>query len=119
MGVSATIENAQNVYALSFNLAFNPKVLKLMEVQNGGFLSGDGKIIALAPRIENETGQAVVSITRPPESSGMSGNGVLLNLAFETLAAGTSSVSFTQANIRDLSQTTLPTSFSSTQVTVK
>ena len=49
----------------------------------------------------------------------MSGNGVLLNLAFETLAAGTSSVSFTQANIRDLSQTTLPTSFSSTQVTVK
>jgi general secretion pathway protein D len=119
VGVSAMIENAQNVYALSFNLAFDPKVLKLVEVQNGGFLSSDGKIIALAPRIENETGQAVVSITRPPESSGMSGNGVLLNLVFETLAAGTSAISFTQANIRDLSQTTLPASFSSTQVRVK
>ena len=119
VGVSAMIENAQNVYALSFNLAFDPKVLKLVEVQNGGFLSSDGKIIALAPRIENETGQAVVSITRPPESSGMSGNGVLLNLVFETLTAGTSTISFTQANIRDLSQTTLPASFSSTQMRVK
>ncbi|PYV86459.1 MAG: hypothetical protein DMG05_19660 [Acidobacteria bacterium] len=119
VGVSAMIENAQNVYALSFNLAFDPKVLKLVEVQNGGFLSSDGKIIALAPRIENETGQAVVSITRPPESAGMSGNGVLLNLVFETLTAGTSTISFTQANIRDLSQTTLPASFSSTQMRVK
>jgi len=119
VGVSAMIENAQNVYALSFNLAFDAKVLKLVEVQNGGFLSSDGKIIALAPRIENETGQAVVSITRPPESAGMSGNGVLLNLVFETLTAGTSTISFTQANIRDLSQTTLPASFSSTQMRVK
>src|SRR5207247_1998459 len=118
VGVSAMIENAQNVYALSFNLAFDAKVLKLVEVQNGGFLSSDGKIIALAPRIENETGQAVVCITRPPESAGMSGNGVLLNLVFETLTAGTSTISFTQANIRDLSQTTLPDSFYSTQMRV-
>src|SRR5262245_8223458 len=69
--VAALIENAQNTYAFSFNLAFNPKVLKLVEVENGGFLSNDGKIIALAPRIENESGQAVVSMTRPPESSGV------------------------------------------------
>jgi general secretion pathway protein D len=117
--VAASIENAQNAYALSFNLAFNPKVLKLVEIENGGFLSNDGKIIALAPRIENETGQAVVSMTRPPESSGVSGNGILLHLVFEAVAPGISPISFTQANVRDLAQTTLPASFSNTQVTVK
>lgn len=117
--VAASIENAQNAYALSFNLAFNPKVLKLVEIENGGFLSNDGKIIALAPRIENEAGQAVVSMTRPPESSGVSGNGVLLHLVFEAVAPGISPISFTQANVRDLAQTTLPASFSNTQVTVK
>jgi general secretion pathway protein D len=117
--VAALIENAQNTYAFSFNLAFNPKVLKLVEVENGGFLSNDGKIIALAPRIENESGQAVVSMTRPPESSGMSGNGSLIHLVFEALAPGISPISFTQANVRDLSQATLPASFSNTQVTVK
>ena len=117
--VAALIENAQNTYAFSFNLAFNPKVLKLVEVENGGFLSNDGKIIALAPRIENESGQAIVSMTRPPESSGVSGNGSLIHLVFEAVAPGISPISFTQANVRDLSQATLPASFSNTQVTVK
>jgi general secretion pathway protein D len=117
--VAANIENAQNAYAFSFNLSFNPKVLKLIEVENGGFLSNDGKIIALSPRIENEAGQAVVSMTRPPESSGVSGNGSLIHLVFEAVAAGISPVSFTQGNVRDLAQSTLPASFSNTQVTVK
>jgi len=117
--VAANIENAQNAYAFSFNLAFNPKVLKLVEVENGGFLSNDGKIIALAPRIENDSGQAVVSITRPPESSGVSGSGSLIHLVFEAVAPGISPISFTQGNVRDLAQSTLPASFSNTQVTVK
>jgi general secretion pathway protein D len=117
--VAAMIENAQNAYAFSFNLAFNSKVLKLVDVENGGFLSNDGKIIALAPRIENESGQAVVSMTRPPDSSGVNGSGTLIHLVFEALAPGISPVSFTQGNVRDLAQATLPASFSNTQVTVK
>jgi len=117
--VAATIENAQNAYAFSLNVGFNPKILKLMEVENGGFLSSDGKIVALAPRIDNETGEAVVSMSRPPESSGMAGNGDLIHLVFEAVAPGISQISFTQGNVRDLAQTTLPASFSNTQVTVK
>ncbi len=117
--VSAAIENAQNAFALSFNLSFNPKVLKFIEAQNGGFMSSDGTVIAIAPRPDNEAGQAVVSMTRPPESAGMNGRGVLLNFIFEAVAAGVSPINFTQANIRDPGQTTLPTSFTGTQVTVK
>jgi general secretion pathway protein D len=120
LAVSASIENAQNTSALTFNLSFNPKVLKLVDVQNGGFLSGDGKIIALTPRIENENGRAVISLTRPPDSTGLNGKGVLVNLYFEATSAGTSPISFTEAsNVRDNNQTTLPTSFTSTQVMVK
>ena len=117
--VSAAIENAQNVFALSFNLSFNPKVLKFVEAQNGGFLSSDGTAVAIAPRPDNEAGQAVVSMTRPPESAGMNGRGVLLNFIFEAVAAGVSPINFTQANVRDPSQATLPTSFTGTQVNVK
>jgi hypothetical protein len=117
--VSAAIENAQNAFALSLNLSFNPKVLKFIEAQNGGFLSSDGTVIAIAPRPDNETGQAVVSMTRPPESAGMNGRGVLLNFIFEAVAAGVSPINFTQANVRDSGQATLPTSFTGTQVTVK
>jgi general secretion pathway protein D len=120
VAVSASIENAQNASALTFNLSFNPKVLKLVDVQNGGFLSSDGKIIALAPKIENENGRAVISLTRPPDSSGLNGKGVLVNLFFEAVNSGSSPISFTEAsNVRDNNQTTLPTSFTSTQVVVK
>jgi hypothetical protein len=120
LAVSASIENAQNTSALTFNLSFNPKVLKLVDVQNGGFLSSDGKIIALTPRVENENGRAVISLTRPPDSTGLNGKGVLVNLYFEATSAGTSPISFTEAsNVRDNNQTTLPTSFTSTQVMVK
>ncbi len=120
VAVTVSIENAQNAYALSLNVAFGPKILKLVDVQNGQFLSSDGKIIAMAQRVENESGQAVISMTRPPDSAPVSGTGILINLVFETLSPGTSTISFTQgSNIRDASQAALPTSFSSTTVTVK
>jgi general secretion pathway protein D len=117
--ISASIENAQNAYALSFNLSFNPKALRFVEAQNGGFLSSDGTAIAIAPRPDNDAGQVVVSVTRPPESAGMSGRGVLLNLVFEAVGSGGSQINFTQANVRDPNQATLPTSFTGTQVNVK
>ncbi len=119
IGLSAMVENAQNVFAASCSLSFDPKLLKLVDVQNGGFLSGDGKLLALAPRIENESGQAVISISRPPESAGINGNGVLLNLIFETVAPGVAQISFAQGTIRDAAQNALPASFSSTQITIK
>ncbi|MEW5979431.1 MAG: cohesin domain-containing protein [Acidobacteriota bacterium] len=119
LSVMASIENAQGAYALSFNIAFDPKVLRLVEVQNGGFLSSDGKMVAVAPRIENEAGRAVISMARPPESSGLDGSGSLVNFLFEAAGPGTSAITFTQANLRDAGQNTLPASFASTQVTVK
>ncbi len=119
VNISAMVENAQNIFAASCSLSFDPKLLKLVDVQNGGFLSGDGKLLALAPRIENESGQAVISISRPPESPGINGNGVLLNLIFEALTPGIAQISFGQGTIRDAAQNTLPASFSSAQITIK
>lgn len=117
--VSATIENAQDASALSFNISFDPKVVKLVSVQDGGFLSQAGQSATLSPRIDNEAGTASVSLTRPPGSPGVSGSGVLFNLVFESVAPGVSPVVFTQASVTDASQAPLPASSSGTQVTVK
>jgi general secretion pathway protein D len=117
--VSAQVENAQNLFAASCSIQYDSKLLRLVEVQNGGFLSSDGKLIALAPRTDNDTGQAVISISRPPESTGLSGNGSLLTLVFEAVAPGNAQINFTQGTVRDSTQTTLPASFSSAYVTIK
>ena len=117
--VAVSIENAQGASSASFALSFNPKALKLVSVQDGGFLSQGGNASSLTPAIDNESGKATVSLMRPTGSAGVSGSGILANLQFEAVGPGTASVTFSQATVADASQTALPTSSSGTEVTVK
>jgi len=117
--VAVSIENAQDASAASFAISFNPKALKLVTVQDGGFLSQGGKASSLSPGIDNDNGAATVSLTRPAGSPGVSGSGVLASLQFEAVGPGTASITFSQASVADASQTSLPTSSSGMQVTVK
>jgi general secretion pathway protein D len=117
--VAVSIENAQDAGATTFAITFNPKALKLVTVQDGGFLSQGGKPGSLSPKIDNDNGTASVSLTRPVGSPGVSGGGVLANLQFEAVGPGVASITFSQASVADASQTPLPTSSSGTQVTVK
>jgi len=117
--VTVSIENAHDANACSFALSFNPRVLKLVTVQDGGFLSQGGKPSSLSPGIDNDTGTATVSLARPAGSPGVSGSGILTSLQFEALGPGTAPITFSQASMSDASQTSLPTSSSGTQVTVK
>jgi len=117
--VAVPIENAQDASAASFTLLFNQKALKLLAVQDGGFLSQGGKASSLTPAIDNDTGKVTISLTRPAGSSGVSGSGVLASLQFEAIGPGVATIAFSQASVADASQTPLPTSSTGTQVTVK
>jgi general secretion pathway protein D len=117
--VSGAIENAQNAAALSFSISFNPRVVRLVSVQDGGFMSRDGRTATVSPRVDNEAGTAAVSLSRQSGTPGVSGNGVLFSLVFEAVGAGPASIDFTQASISDAAQTPLLISASGTQVTVK
>jgi general secretion pathway protein D len=117
--VSVSIENAVDAGGANFALSFNPKILKLVTVQDGGFLSQGGKASSLSPRIDNDNGTATISVTRPSGPPGVSGSGVLASLQFEAVGSGIASITFSQASVADVSQTPLPTSSSGTQITVK
>jgi len=117
--VAVSVENVQDASAAIFAITFSPKALKLVAVQDGGFLSQGGQPSSMTPRIENDNGTATVSITRPAGSPGVSGSGVLANLQFEATGPGITSITFSQASVADTSQTPRPTSSSGTQVTVK
>ena len=118
--VGVSIANAQQVHGLSFNFRFNPELVRLVEVQGGGFLSSDGTSVALAERLENSLGRAVISMTRPPDSSGVSGTGVLMNLRFEAVGSGDGAISFGPNSVlRDSRQAPIPTSLASVQVTIQ
>jgi general secretion pathway protein D len=117
--VAVSIENAVDAGAATLAITFNPKILKLVTAQEGGFLGQGGQPSSLSPRIDNDSGTATISLTRPAGSAGVSGSGILANLQFEAVGAGTATITFSQASVADASQTPLPTSSSGTQVTVK
>ena len=118
--VGVSIANAQQVHGLSFNFRFNPDLVRLVDVQGGGFLSSDGTSVALAERLENSLGRAVISMTRPPDSAGISGSGVLMNLRFEAVGRGDGAISFGPNSVlRDSGQAAIPTSLASTPVTIQ
>ena len=118
--VGVSIANAQQVHGLSFNFRFNSDLLRLVEVQGGGFLSSDGTSVALAERLENSLGRAVISMTRPPDSAGVSGSGLLMNLNFEAVGTGDAAISFGPDSVlRDSGQTPIPASLAGIQATIQ
>ena len=52
--VNLLMSGAQNVYSVPVQLNYDPKMLQLVNVSNGGFLSQDGQAVALVHR-EDET----------------------------------------------------------------
>ncbi|MDE2964474.1 MAG: hypothetical protein OXU26_11205, partial [Acidobacteriota bacterium] len=118
--IGVSVANAQQVHGLSFNFGFNPDLVRLVEVQGGGFLSSDGISVALAERLENSLGRAVISMTRPPDSAGISGSGLLMNLGFEAVGTGDGAISFGPGSVlRDSGQAAIPTSLAGTEVTIQ
>lgn len=73
-------------------LRYDPKVVKLVDVQRGPLLSLDNAQVSLSPYI-GDTGDVTISLSRLPGSGGISGSGALLLLKFQAVAPGQTEVS--------------------------
>jgi hypothetical protein len=74
----------------------------LVEATEGGFLGRDEEPIALVQRPDNEAGTVVITLSRPPDAVAISGSGNLVTLTFEPVAAGRTTLSFSQLFPKDL-----------------
>lgn len=91
--LSVDISGTTDLYGYQFDLGFNPTVLKVLSVSEGSFLPGGGATLFVPGTIDNIGG--TVSDNADVLSgavSGVSGSGDLLDVSFEALAAGSSSV---------------------------
>jgi general secretion pathway protein D len=99
--VSLLVENVKDLYAIPMLLQFNPAVVAVEEIRHGGFLSGGTQEVALVQRIDKEKGTAIVSATRPANTAGVSGTGVLVEVVVRGVAAGSSTLRVAQVNAKD------------------
>jgi general secretion pathway protein D len=99
--VNLLISNAQNVYSVPVQLNYDPKMLQLVNVSNGGFLSQDGQAVALVHREDDNVGQIQITATRPPGAGGVSGQGTVVTLTFQAKGSGQTPLTITRGGARD------------------
>ena len=99
--VNLLLSGAQNVHSVPVQLNYDPKMLQLVNVSNGGFLSQDGQAVALVHREDEMVGQSTITATRPPGAGGVSGQGAVVTLTFQAKADGQTPLTITRGGARD------------------
>jgi len=102
--IGVVVQGAQDLYSIPMLMQYDPKVMSVEDVHQGGFLSGGTQPIAVVQRVDKERGQAIVSATRMPNTPGVSGSGTVFAVVVRGVAAGESTLSILQLNARDSQQ---------------
>ena len=105
--VTVQATNAHDLFGVPLQMQFDPKVLSLVGVDAGDLLGRDGQIVALSHRDDGE-GAVTMSLSRPPNTAGISGDGPLCVLTFKAIAPGNSSLALVRVGAQDSHQNKLP-----------
>ena len=117
--VNVTLTGAKNVSSIPAQIVYDPAVLQLVRVDSGEMLSKDGQTAALVQREDPSGGSVQVSLTRPPNTMGINGDGVVFRLTFMAKAAGKGIIAINRSLVRDPSQQTTEVAGSQAVVTVR
>ena len=117
--INVLLSGAQNVYSVPLQVSYDPKVLQVVNVSNGGMLSQDGQAVALVHRDDDTSGTLQVTATRPPGAGGISGQGAVVTLTFQAKASGQSTLTISRGGALDPGMQHLPVSGAVGTVTVQ
>ncbi len=115
--VNVLLSGGQNIFQVPMQISYDSKLLQVANVSNGSFLSQDGQIVTVTHREDDGTMQ--VTATRPPGSSGISGQGPVVTLTFVAKAPGQASLTIAKGGARDPAMQALPVNGASAAVTIQ
>jgi len=116
--LNVMLTGGQDVFSVPLQISYDSKVLQLVNVSNGSFLSQDGQPVALVHRDDPAAGMLQVTASRPPSSGGASGQGTVLTLTFLAKAPGEAMVTITRPGAHNSSGQVIPASGGQASVTV-
>lgn len=109
VSVAVMIEGGSDIFAAPMTIRYDPKMLKLNDVTAGDFLAADGQTPVLTKNVQADLGQAQIVLQRLPGTSGVTAPaGVLLNLTFQTLGRGPTTVQIPTIAVRNSQGQTVP-----------
>jgi general secretion pathway protein D len=99
--LSIQAANVTDLFSAPLRIKFDQNVLRLDEVNRGGFLAGDGREILFTRNILNDSGEASVILSRMPGSGGLSGSGTLITFTFQVIGKGVTTISVPSLTLQD------------------
>jgi general secretion pathway protein D len=117
--VNVVLAGAQNAYSVPLQISYDPKMLQVVNVSNGSFLSQDGQAVALVHRDDDTTGTLQITATRPPGAGGVSGQGTIVTLTLMAKAAGQSTLTIARGGVRDPGMQSAPAAGAAITVTIQ
>ncbi|MEJ5368140.1 MAG: cohesin domain-containing protein [Bryobacteraceae bacterium] len=106
--VRLQVENVNELFSAPLRIRFEPRVLRLLDVQRGPFLAGDGAQVNFSDTRDDATGLVIVNMNRLPGSGGITGSGVLLELKFQAVGRGEGSIRLEDVTLRDAKLEAMP-----------
>lgn len=117
--VGLEVQNVHDLFSIPLLLQYDPAVIQIDDVRNGGFLSGGTQEIAIVQQVDQKAGQAIISASRQPGTQGINGSGTLLGIVVRAVAPGNASLQVAQVNARDSQQHNLAITAGTATIQVK
>ena len=116
---SAAFLHGQDISTLSAEIVYDPKVVQFVSATQGDFLGKDGQSVT-PPILRDDpaVGRVRISLQRPPNTTGVSGDGTVFNLMFMAKAKGTGMFSIGASGARNSHDQPLAVQGSQAAVTV-
>jgi len=116
--VSVVVENVSNLGAFQFEMTFDPRILRLVEIKEGPFLgSSNRQVQCLSPqKAEGSVSLACVTLGATP--AGPDGSGELATITFDPVAEGSSPLRIQRLILTDPPAQLLPANALDASVTV-
>jgi hypothetical protein len=86
--VPVSINGATRLSTLTISLTYNPAVLRVRSVQEGSFMRQGGISATFTQQVDPAAGRVDIAMTRPGDSVGATGTGLLAAVLFEAVAPG-------------------------------
>jgi general secretion pathway protein D len=117
--LNVILANGQDISTVSAEIVYDPKVVQFVTATQGDFLGKDGQSVT-PPILRDDpaSGRVRVSLQRPPNTAGVSGDGTVFNLMFMAKAKGTGAFSIGASGARNSQNQPLAVQGSQAAVTV-
>jgi len=90
--IPLAISGAARLSTVTLSVSYNPRVLRVRLPQEGDFMRQGGAKVTFTHKIDEAAGRIDLTLTRASDTTGASGEGVLVGIVFDATGAGSSAL---------------------------